>query len=51
MYPASEYYPSSNGWGADGFTCVTKKDAYEKMDKMMSEHKIRGEDKKKKETQ
>ena len=48
-YPASEFYPSSNAWGADGFTCVTKKDAYEKLDKMMSEHKIREEDKKKKE--
>ena len=49
MYPASEYYPSSNAWGVDGFTCITKKDAYEKLDKTISEHKIRGEDKKKKE--
>ena len=49
MYPASEYYPSSNAWGVDGFTCITKKDAYEKLDKTISEHKIREEDKKKKE--
>jgi hypothetical protein len=48
-YPASEYYPSSNGWGADGFTCVTKKSAYEKLDKMIADHKIRGEDKRRKE--
>ena len=48
MYPASEYYPSSNAWGVDGFTCITKKDAYEKLDKTISEHKIREEDKKKK---
>jgi hypothetical protein len=47
-YPASEYYPSSNGWGVDGFTSVTKKDAYERLDKMISEHKIREEDKKNK---
>ena len=48
MYPASEYYPSSNAWGVDGFTCITKKDAYEKLDKTISEHKIREEDKRKK---
>ena len=48
-YPASEYYPSSNAWGSDGYTCTTKENAYKKLDKMMSEHKIREEDKKKKE--
>ena len=48
-YPASEFYPSSNGWGTDGFTCVTKKSAYEKLEKMIADHKIRGEDKRRKE--
>ena len=49
MYPASEFYPSSNGWGSDGYTCVSKENAYKRLDKMISEHKIREEDKKKKE--
>ncbi len=40
-YPASEYYPSSNGWGVDGFTCVTKKSACEKLEKMNEDLKIR----------
>jgi hypothetical protein len=49
MYPASEFYPSSNAWGADGYTCLDKESAYKKLDKMMQDHKIREEEKKKKE--
>jgi hypothetical protein len=49
MYPASEFYPSSNGWGSDGYTCISKENAYKRLDKMISELKIREEDKKKKE--
>jgi hypothetical protein len=48
-YPASEFYPSSNAWGADGYTCINKKSAYEKLDKMVEDFKIREEEKKKKE--
>jgi hypothetical protein len=35
--PPSEYYPSSNSWGRHGYTCITKKDAYIKLDKMIKE--------------
>ena len=49
MYPASEYYPSSNAWGSDGYTCVSKENAYKRLDKMVEDHKIREEEKKKKE--
>jgi hypothetical protein len=35
--PPSEYYPSSNSWGRYGYTCLTKKDAYTKLDKMIKE--------------
>lgn len=48
MYPASEFYPSSNAWGSDGYTCTTKENAYKRLDKMMSESKIREEERKKK---
>ena len=48
MYPASEFYPSSNAWGSDGYTCISREKAYERLDKMMQEHKIREEEKKKK---
>ena len=48
MYPASEYYPSSNAWGSDGYTCVSKENAYKRLDKMIEENKIREEEKKKK---
>ena len=48
MYPASEYYPSSNAWGSDGYTCTTKENAYKRLDKMIEENRIREEDKKKK---
>jgi hypothetical protein len=49
IYPPSEYYPSANSWGTDGFTCVTKEDAYKRLEKMMQDHKMREEEKKKKE--
>lgn len=48
-YPPSEFYPSSNAWGSDGYTCVSKENAYKRLDKMIEEHKIREEEKKKKE--
>ena len=38
--PPSEYYPSSNSWGRYGYTCVTKKDAYIKLDKIIKEDAI-----------
>jgi len=47
-YPPSEYYPSSTSWGADGYTCISKENAYKRLDKMIEEHKIREEEKKKK---
>jgi len=49
MYPASEYYPSSNSWGSDGYTCVSKENAYKRLDKIIEDHKIKEEDKKNKE--
>ena len=36
-YPPSEFYPSSNSWGLNGFTCGTKEKAYERLDRMISE--------------
>jgi hypothetical protein len=33
----SEFYPSNNSWGLHGFTCLTKQDAYKRLDRMMSE--------------
>jgi hypothetical protein len=41
--PPSEYYPSSNSWGRHGYTCLTKKDAYTRLDKMMKEDVINKE--------
>jgi hypothetical protein len=35
--PPSEFYPSSNSWGRYGFTCITKKEAYNRLDRMMKE--------------
>lgn len=35
--PPSECYPTSNSWGTHGFTCLTKKAAYDKLDEMMKE--------------
>ena len=35
--PPSECYPTSNSWGPHGFTCLTKKAAYDKLDEMMKE--------------
>lgn len=34
-YPASEYYPSGNSWGSNGFTLATKEDAFKKIDAML----------------
>ncbi len=33
-YPASEYYPSSRDWGTSGFTYLSKRESFEKIDKM-----------------
>ncbi len=30
-------YSTSNSWGTHGFTCLTKKAAYDKLDEMMKE--------------
>jgi len=35
--PPSECYPTSNSWGTHGFTSLTKKAAYDKLDEMMKE--------------
>ena len=51
MYPPSEFYPSSNAWGVDGYSCLTKEAAYKKLDKMMEENRIREEEKKKRDCQ
>lgn len=34
-YPPSEYYPSANNWGTMGWTCLTKEEAYSKLDKII----------------
>jgi len=41
--PPSEYYPSSNSWGRHGYTCTSRKAAYERLDKMMKEDVINKE--------
>jgi hypothetical protein len=41
--PPSEYYPSSNSWGRHGYTCITKKEAYIRLDRMMKEDVINKE--------
>ncbi len=35
--PPSEYYPSSNSWGRHGYTCLDKKAAYNRLDRMTKE--------------
>ena len=35
--PPSEFYPSSNSWGVNGFTCLNKADAYKRIDKIVNE--------------
>ena len=35
--PPSEYYPSSNSWGTNGYTCINKKAAYNRLDRIMKE--------------
>lgn len=48
-YPPSEFYPSSNSWGMHGFTCLSKENAYKRLEKLIKEDKNREEEKKKKE--
>jgi hypothetical protein len=48
VYPPSEFYPSSNAWGVDGYTCLSRESAYKRLEKMSEESKIREEEKKKK---
>lgn len=48
IYPPSEYYPSANSWGTDGFTCVSRAAAYKRLEKMMENDKKRELEKKKK---
>lgn len=33
----SEYYPSSNSWGTHGFTCINRKNAYDRLDRIIKE--------------
>lgn len=47
-YPPSEFYPSANSWGINGFTCVSRDLAYKRLDKMMSDEKNKQEEKSKK---
>lgn len=35
--PPSEFYPSSNNWGTNGYTCLNKKAAYDRLDRMIKE--------------
>ena len=35
--PPSECYPTSNSWGSNGYTCLDKKAAYNRLDRMMKE--------------
>ena len=35
--PPSECYPTSNSWGSNGFTCLNKKSAYDRLDRIMKE--------------
>lgn len=49
-YPPSEYYPSANSWGAHGYTCLTKKDAFKRLDKMMEQDKLNKDKNKKNKT-
>lgn len=41
--PPSEFYPSSNSWGINGFTCTTRENAYKRFDRMMKEDAINKE--------
>ena len=47
-YPPSEFYPSSNSWGTHGFTCLTKENAYKRLEKLMKEDKNKEAEKKQK---
>lgn len=41
--PPSECYPTSNSWGTQGYTCLDKKTAYIRLDRMMKEDEINKE--------
>jgi hypothetical protein len=41
--PPSECYPTSNSWGSNGFTCLNKQSAYNRLDRMMKESAINKE--------
>lgn len=45
-YPPSEFYPSSNSWGMHGFTCLSKENAYKRLEKLIKEDKNRETEKK-----
>lgn len=36
-YPPSEYYPSANTWGTNGWTYQTREEAYAKIDSISKE--------------
>lgn len=36
----SEFYPSSNSWGVNGFTCTSRENAYKRYDRMVKEDSI-----------
>jgi hypothetical protein len=46
--PPSEYYPSSNSWGTNGFTCINKQSSYNRLDRLMKDDLINKEAAKKK---
>jgi hypothetical protein len=41
--PPSEYYPSSNSWGRHGYTCISRENAYKRLDRMMKEEIVNKE--------
>ena len=41
--PPSEYYPSSNSWGTNGFTCIDRKSAYNRLDRIIKDAAINKE--------
>lgn len=41
--PPSECYPTSNSWGTNGFTCVSRQAAYDRLDRIMKEDMLNKE--------
>ena len=41
--PPSECYPTSNSWGSNGYTCLNKKSAYDRLDRIIKEDMINKE--------